>query len=409
MDRFLYPTLAVVAWLAFGYRLLDLHAGGRTLSRWVLCAQLAMLAAIFTVATPAVWARLDQTAGAAGIAALLVHVCVVGIIGTGGIQLLGWVNPPEQVPGRRRRRLAARLLATTGAAAAMVALFAAAAPTRPHFDDFFVAHAREPGFAGYLLVYVGAIAAGLIDLIVISWPYVRMPGRAWLRRALRIAVAGYAAGLLYCAARTADVVAALLHVQARPWAPVRPLAASTAALLIIGGLTLPALGPRLSALRGWGSRHRAYRCMYPLWSALCSAVPTVALNPLPRWPLRGLDQRLYRQVIEVSDARVALRGYFVPAVAARARRLAERAGLDDDAVEAVVEAAWLRAAVRARKIGRDPGGTEQAPPPAAGADLAGEVARLVTVASAYATSRIAFTAAEADAAADAAEGLPVVR
>ena len=80
MHAVLYPALAGLAWFAFGYRLLDLRRGhhARNPARYAVCAALALLAVVFTVSTPTVWALLDRATGVPNLAALTAHLCVVG-------------------------------------------------------------------------------------------------------------------------------------------------------------------------------------------------------------------------------------------------------------------------------------------------------------------------------------------
>jgi hypothetical protein len=72
--------------------------------------------------------------------------------------------------------------------------------------------------------------------------------------------------------------------------------------------------------RRWAAEYRAYRELYPLWRALTSAVPGVALEPTSRWTtdalrIRDMHLRVYRRVIELRDARLLLHPTPVPPVA----------------------------------------------------------------------------------------------
>lgn len=64
--------------------------------------------------------------------------------------------------------------------------------------------------------------------------------------------------------------------------------------------------------RRWYRDYRSLRCLYPLWRDLCRRVPSVALVPPPsalrdRLRIRHLDFWLARRVVEIQDARRALR------------------------------------------------------------------------------------------------------
>ncbi|GAA4695470.1 MAB_1171c family putative transporter [Phytohabitans rumicis] len=390
MTHVLYPALAAVAWAGFAVKLRDLRRGPNP-ARYAVCGALALLGSTFTVSTPAVWSWLDRTTGVANLAALWAHLSVVGFSATVQLLVLWWVNPTDLA----RRRTRARLAFLAVAAATMVVLFLAAGPTEPHATDFVATYVHRPHFAAYLLVYLAAFGLGLVDVVRLCWPYANMAGRSWLRRGLRTTAAGSVVGLVYCAVRVADVIGAQLDVDIRRWEWLAPIAASLGALLVILGLTMPAWGPRLSHIRGWLRRRRQYRQLQPLWSDLHRLMPQIALEPPVATPLRTLDRRLYRRVIELYDGSLALRPYLDEAAAGRAERIGARLGLRPDELSAVMEAARLRGAVRAYAHGEPvaPGADEATPArPDEGADLSEEVARLVRVSRAYAGSPVVAAA-----------------
>ena len=90
--------------------------------------------------------------------------------------------------------------------------------------------------------------------------------------------------------------------------------------------------------RAW--RLYAYWRLYPLWAVLRQAIPEIELplDPAMRWSIR---YRLYRRVIEIRDAQLALRPYAEPERVARAAAAARSSGLAADAVAAVAEAAAI--------------------------------------------------------------------
>jgi hypothetical protein len=162
-------------------------------------------------------------------------------------------------------------------------------------------------------------------------------------------------------------------------------------LLITGGLTIPAWGPRLADALAWIGRYRAYRGLHPLWLALYRANPHIALDAPtasrdPLW-IDDLDYRLVRRVVEIRDGRLALRRYLSTATAEHARRTGERAGLHGTALAAAVEAATIADAIRAQRERREPADpyTYEA---AGGADLASETAWLGQVCRAMRDTRL---------------------
>jgi hypothetical protein len=250
-------------------------------------------------------------------------------------------------------------------------------------------YATYPYVAQYMMVYLSACAVGLASIGCLGWRYAKLAGRPWLRRGLRIAVAGAASGMCFCLCKGVYVVGLRLGVQLRYMEAVTPLFASVCGLLLVGGLTLPAWGPRLAELEAAARRYRSYRQLNPLWLALYRAVPQIALVPPSShrdWPLRDLGFRLYRRVIEIRDGRLALRPYFDHRVASAALRLGQAAGLSGAELDAAVEASVLAAALRAKHDGRT-ATTDRLDAPG-GSDLSGEIAWLVSVATAFAGSPV---------------------
>lgn len=134
----------------------------------------------------------------------------------------------------------------------------------------------------------------------------------------------------------------------------------------------------------------ALRQLRPLHSALCKAVPEAA-NAAASGGRSSTRLRLYQQVIEIRDAALALRRYRDPDVASAAAAAAQAAGLAVPELPAVVEAAVLAAAIRARNAGCPvrQQADEAALPPTPGADLRSEAAWLVKVSRAFAESPLA--------------------
>jgi hypothetical protein len=387
-----YPALAVIAWAGAAYRLVGLRRGAGTPARYAVISALALLAITFTVSTPHVWSLLDRVTGVANIAAVAAHLCVVGFSGTVQLLLIWWAHPPDEA----RRRARYRLVFLAVVATALLVLFAAAGPTQPHATDFVATYAALPMFKVYLLSYVAAFAAGLLDILRQCWPYARLADRPSLRRGLRTTAAGAAVGLVYCALRGADIAAAP-HADPRAWEPLIPVSASVGALLVIVGLTMPAWGPHLSAFVGAARRLRSYRQLYPLWAALAATVPGVRLDPRNRHVVspRHVDRLLYRRIVEICDARLVLRPYLDDAVADDARHRAETAGLDAEERDAVIEAAKMAAALHAFRAGRRPVHAERPSADSREADDAHEIEYLVRVSRAFATSPIVAASTDA--------------
>ncbi|MBO4209176.1 MAB_1171c family putative transporter [Micromonospora echinofusca] len=388
MHGALYPVLAALAWAATGYRLLSAHQRGPgTPARRAVTNALALLAVTFTVSTPAVWTAADRLTGVNNIAALVAHLCVVAFSTTIQVLLLWWAEPTT---ARRRARHRQFVLGTV--ALVLLGLFVAAGPTESRNTDFVATYAGRPHFAVYLLAYLTAFAAGLVDIIRICWPYARLVGTGWLRTGLRTTTAGAAVGLVYCTVRALDIVEAAAGWNVHRGEALVPLSSSVGALLVILGLTMPAWGPRLAGVAGTVDRVRLLRQLHPLWHALSTAVPAVRLTPdrAGRW---RPAERLHRRVVEIYDARLALRPYLSEAVGERARRRGEASGLRGDELAAVVEAAKLRAALTAVTAESRPRRPEEPATPDEALDEVREMRQLARVARAFAHSPLVADAA----------------
>lgn len=385
MQAFLYPSLAVLAWAAAAYRWFTLGRGRGTPAQRAATRALMLLAVTFTVSTPAVWSAADRLTGVNNIAALVAHLCVVGFSTTVQVLLLWWAHPADVARLRARRRVYVFATVTV----VLLILFVAAGPTQSRPTDFVATYADRTPFAVYLLAYLTAFAAGLLDIIRICWPYAKLVGRGPLRIGLRTTSIGAAVGLVYCAVRGLDVVGSVANWEGHPLEALVPISSSIGALLVIVGVSTPAWAPRLSAAAGTVEQVRRYRELYPLWAAMSEAVPTVKLSTSGTPASWRPGERLHRRVVEIYDARLALRPYLNESVAEQARQRGHAEGLRGDDLAAVVEAATLTVALTALRAGTTPP-TSPEPNRAAPSTLdeGDEVAQLARVARAFAHSAI---------------------
>jgi Family of unknown function (DUF6545) len=156
------------------------------------------------------------------------------------------------------------------------------------------------------------------------------------------------------------------------------------------------------AVRRWAGHYRTCRRLAPLWRALVQVerdvvLPRAAFDPpwatlLPPTIYRPGDTA-YRRVAEILTARRALQPWMDPVVADAARDHGRRAGLTGARLEAVVEAASLAAAARAKA--RD--ATPTAPASLTCASLVDahvELPRLQLVAAAFDSAVVRATLAQ---------------
>ncbi|MEU3985167.1 MAB_1171c family putative transporter [Streptomyces sp. NPDC026672] len=168
------------------------------------------------------------------------------------------------------------------------------------------------------------------------------------------------------------------------------LGALTAVLAVAGATAtwwaaLPE-GP-LGAPGRWLFAYRTHRALEPLWTALRTELPQIALDPFDagrRPPLRRAEFALYRRVIEIRDGHLALRPYIPTDVPGWAAGTTDR-GADH---RAVLEAAIIAAALESKRAGHRHTGPhlpDPQPHPVAGT-LAAEAAWLLQVTTAFVSS-----------------------
>lgn len=247
------------------------------------------------------------------------------------------------------------MLATSGA---LVLIFLLAPPAASWLPQ----HAATDPFTiyelptAYTLVYMAYLGGLVFQMFRLSLRCDRRVCRSplaprRLRLQLHAQTIGWAAGLAFA---THECLFALLRQWERPYPFLPPAVVSN------GLLTLAVIGVTSGEIHApwyWFERYRACRRLYPLWRLLRSATPAIALPTLFSPPNSALADalgvndtslRLHRRTIEIRDGIVALRPYRDPALAVLAEVHCRRAGIAGREREAIVEAAMLAAAARAK-------------------------------------------------------------
>lgn len=396
MKGIIFPVCAAALWVTVLFRLRDLVRRWPDASSIALCAALALAGVSFTVSVPAVSAAIDATTGFANLGAFVIHACTVSYSFTTLALLEFWANPLHRALPRARRRLIA--LAVVLVALATLFLVAGVEHRSPHY---LLQNTGDPIVAGYGLLYIGALSVGVVAAVVLCWRYAKLVRRPWLRRGLRLTAVGNGLTLGYCATRFGQIVGAQVGASPAPWEALVPLFAGLGSLVGLAGLTMPNWGPRLTALRRWSGQYRAYRRLYPLWSALHRAVPEIALEPpgsgvADRLAVRDLNLRLCRRVIEIRDAQLSLQPWLDPRHADLALRAGRGTGLADADLRAAVEAFQLRCALLARLHTAGVADRAGVDPPLSGAaELQPEIAWLERVARFFVSSPLPIRPDEA--------------
>ncbi|MFJ9418666.1 MAB_1171c family putative transporter [Streptomyces sp. NPDC101227] len=388
MNLYLHPVCAVVAWLAFAYKLSALRKSPRDYALIALCGALLFSALSFTLAEPSLYQAIDRLLGVPNSAALMCMGCVVALLACQQVVLSFWAHPP----GLAWRRARPRVLAAVLVLAALIGLFVAMSPTHERPTDVSLYYAGRPLYAGYLLIFLAYYTFGEIETGRLSHRYANVSHRLWLRRGLRLTAAGSWLTLGFSLIRIADIVlaehsAALRELEAVAW-----VCGDVGALLTHIGWTLPGWGPALSAPRRWLRAWRQYRRLRPLWHVLHEVTPTIELTASAngfwsRFRPSTLEFKVYRQVIEIRDGQLALRSYTDPEAVRIARELGRAAGRSGKDLQAIEEATQLASMVRSRERNTLPSAhpVPRAATGPQGSDLTDEINWLVKVAEAMRT------------------------
>ncbi len=392
-DLWVTAAPAALAWGAVAYKLPSLARSPaapalRAYFRALLCLAMSM-----TLLVPTLYRMVGTWTGEPN-AARLFSDCIGLVMAWNAVTLLLYQAHGDDPPGAQRlaRR---RPLVLVAILVAEVTLFVLA-PLDVPAVDFVARYGDEPSAVAYLALGLSAIGWMTIDVARACWRHGAKLEGDLLRFGVRWVAAAGVLGFLYAAYNVAYIVAKLAGVGALP-APTgvsRALLGSATALIAIGS-TMPDWGHRVSR---WARHYRALRRLHPLWTELCRAAPHVALAQPPSAfvdavQVRDIEFRLYRRVIEIRDARLALRPYLHHAAGVAADAAARRCGLSGRAADAFVEATNLAAAARARAAGATAGQDAESGPPNGGQTFDDELAWLLLVAEHFANPAVRQPAA----------------
>jgi hypothetical protein len=384
VNQVLHITICALFFLLIAYKFVDLLRKPTNPAMWGIWGALVGFCFGLTVGVDLVFKAMDRMVP--GSPWWLQHVLLCG---AGWALQLFFIYSIEQGRAANRRAirwglvyLAGQVLITAlyipaflrGDVAAMLRQDFGNAPLAVLMNVVFVA------YVGIVLVTVSRMAR--------TWS--KVADRVWLRRGLRLIALGAAFGALLPIHKVGYMSAVQLGYQP-PWSEFRwsfyPVMVGVT-LATVGAL-VPRWGPRFDGLRQWVLHYRSYRRLAPLWTALVDAFPEVQLEA-PYRPFRDgyrlddLRYFVYRRVIEIWDARRALRPYTSRSHRDSAIASARAAGLSDTEITAVAEAASVAEGLRARERGRNRSDDDCAPKMPGGSDLAAEVAWLEQVAGAFA-------------------------
>jgi hypothetical protein len=343
MHDYLYGAAALVGWIALAYKLVHLRRDPHNAALRTICAAFACSAMAFTLVVGPIYAPIDAFLGVPNLAKLFVHTSMV-VFGVCALRLLMlW-----QFPTAEARRRGRPVTALGGAVVAVMVTLILVAPIHDTSTiHFWKSHAGQTLMSWYLALFLVALTITFGAIAYRSWRFAGHVGRLpWLQRGLRVTAVGAVVSLGYCLCRGTFLVGLQFDATFDPLVDLAIPFASIGQIIFFAGLTMPSWGSRITALNVRIEQGRAYRALYPLWSALYEAFPDIALHTSDDHPgadpaVGDLDYRLYRRMVEIWDGQLALRPY-LPAeltAAANPTDLPERA---DAEARDILEALQVR-------------------------------------------------------------------
>jgi hypothetical protein len=395
--EFLSTSAAVLAWIAFAYKLPALRRHPRDSLLRAFCATVFLMGLAIPMFNAPVNGVLDRLTGLTSIGKLLGDVLVVGS-GCGVLAFLAYLS---RAPERARRSVQVYAALALVTALAMSILFFLS-PRLPE-TWLWPQYVPSPTVVGYRFVFLLYVEFVLFNVILLARRAASIPNLPSAQLGLALVAGGGLAGQVYLIHQVATVVSGVFGVRLeyQPDTTNKALILLTVVLLVLG-TTMPNWGPRVGVDKAvfWVREYRSLRRLYPLWSALYAVLPSVALLPptprlLEAFDLRDVHFRLYRRVVEIRDAILLLN----PSVDPRAASCARQVGVDNGAagreLDVLVTAVQLASVLNQRRPGNSPGGSTAASMSQGEAlDLGAEVEALENLARCYRRSPLVGLALE---------------
>lgn len=325
------------------YRLPALVSNPKNLALSALCAYFFFNSIAYFVDLDAFREYFTELLGFPNATTFVVQVSVVVLTAAQQVTVVNLALPPQEA-----RRTTRWLTAGFGVAVTVLLLLFIAIHPHKEADaqETIYLNLQDTGYALYFTYYLTVCAVGRFQTVLFAFKYSRTIPDLWLRLGMWLVACGSALILVYCGVRYWQIAALHGAAVVAPWKFLFWLIADSGTLMQMAGWTIPMWGPKLEAVGRWLDSYRSYVRLAPLWQAVYSAAPGIALeNPPSRrlaWlPPRPLDYHLYRRVIEIRDAELMLRQSADPIAL---HRLDQAQGLPH---EVLCEAAVLHSALLA--------------------------------------------------------------
>ncbi|MDW4910171.1 MAB_1171c family putative transporter [Streptomyces sp. ADMS] len=307
---------------------------------------LLLACGIFVFAAPPSIAWTNRVTGVPNIAAPLVYSLLIAFCGASLLLMIAWRGGHTGHSARSARARRAMRWVAVGHAGVIVALWAlfglAEAPVerRRDLDTYY---ARTPFMRELIVVYLLAHTTSCVLTYRLIRNWIHTAGLdVWLRRGLQSLAVGYAANLVFDAAKGTAVVARWAGRDLDPLSTeLAPAAAGVAAVLIATGFVLPHAGQYLRDR--WRIR-RDHSRLGPLYDLLRTATGRGVPFSVRATP----ELRLTRRETFIRDALLQLARHFDEELRRRAYGAAEELGYGPRRAEALAAAVTIRDAIAAR-------------------------------------------------------------
>ncbi|WP_216210931.1 MAB_1171c family putative transporter [Amycolatopsis aidingensis] len=326
--------------IAFGtlvslYRLRDLLRSPRQPAKWALWCGILSLTLAMTCG-PNITSFLPPDANFA-----IQHIFILGSFLA--VEVFFWLSISERGHDWRSGRWHISVLVAL-TIAMLLAFAVSVVLEKPDFLHLDYQH--QPWALATVLLYNGGLAVAMVAIALLARRWSRIADKPWLRRGLSTLTIACWFTMVYAAHHATFVVLPALEIQPPYSTDIEIVPIALGVILGLAGVTMPAWGPRLSALRQWTRYRRSARRLEPLWAAFCAAYPDIRLPVTP--PSWDAEFLLHRRVIEIWDGRSRIRHLLDPDVARRAFETGDRHGLRGDELAASVEAALWHDALQRR-------------------------------------------------------------
>ncbi|GAA3853378.1 hypothetical protein GCM10023084_04480 [Streptomyces lacrimifluminis] len=313
---------------------------------------LLLACGIFVLAAPPAVAWTNRVTGVPNIAAPLVYSFLVAFCGASLLLMIAWrggLTGPSPGSARTRRTMRRVGAGHAGVIVALWALFALADVPVERRRDLDTYYARTPFMRELIALYLLAHTASCVLTYRLIRNWIRTVALdVWLRRGLRSLAVGYAANLVFDAAKGTAVVARWTGADLDPLSTeLAPLAAGVAAVLIATGFVLPHAGQYLRDR--WRIRRGLLR-LGPLYDLLRTATGRGVPFSLRATP----ELRLTRRETFIRDALLQLSRHFDEELRCRAYEAAVDVGHGPGRAGALAAAVTIRDAIGARALSRTP-------------------------------------------------------